>query len=106
MTLFRSLAILSVLALPFIAQVRADDSDDACKPLFEACAAQGYAKDEISPVGKKIWLNCASPILNQKKAVDKVDIDPTGFDATNCRDYRAARAKFDAHWAATHKKPS
>jgi hypothetical protein len=94
---------LSLYALPIAAH--AGDRNDACGPVFEACAAQGYFKDEKAPVGKKIYLNCASPILNQNKAVDKVDIDPNGFDANNCRDYRKAKDKFDASWAQNHQKP-
>jgi hypothetical protein len=97
------LSALSISALSFSAH--ADDSNDACKPVFEACAAQGYAKDDTAPVGKKIWLNCANEILNKKKAVAHVDLDPNGFDAKNCRDYRKAKEKFDADWAANHKKP-
>lgn len=78
---------------------------DFCKPVFEACAAQGYAKDETAPVGKKIWLNCASTIIDHKKAIAKVDMDPQSFEAKNCRDYREAKAKFDAEWDKNHQKP-
>ncbi len=101
-TLFTGL-ILSALLTPF-ASVHAEDYD-ACKQVFVACAAQGFTKDETAPAGKKIWLNCANPILNEKKAVEKVDIDPKGFDANNCRDYRKAKEKFDVEWAKKHKRP-
>ena len=84
----------------------ADDENDPCVPVFKACAAQGYMKDEKAPAGKKIYLNCADVIMNQKKAVDKVDIDPNGFDANNCRDYRKARTQFTADWVKNHQKPA
>jgi hypothetical protein len=103
MKIFSGLMILAA-SVSFAHTAFADDYD-ACKPVFEACAAQGYVKDDTAPVGKKIWLNCAGPILNQKKSVDKVDLDPSGWDAKNCRDYREAKAKFDAAWASKHKKP-
>jgi hypothetical protein len=95
-------AVLSVFILPLAVQA---EDNDACKPVFEACAAQGYAKDETAPAGKKIWLNCANEILNKNKAVEKVDIAPNSFDANNCRDYRVAKDKFDQEWAKKHKRP-
>jgi hypothetical protein len=95
------LLVLTALATPFAAHA---GDNDACKPVFEACAAQGYAKDDATAAPMKIWLNCASVILEQKKAVAKVDVDPNGWDATNCRDYRIAKDKFDAEWAKKHKK--
>ncbi len=97
------LIVLAALAMPFAAH--ADDENDACKPVFEACAAQGFSKDETAPVGQKIWLNCATVILNQKKSVAKVDMDPNSFEAKNCSAYREAKTKFDADWAKNHKKP-
>ena len=98
----KKMIALCVLSSSFAGIAHADY--DACKPVFEACAAQGYSKDETAPVGKKIWLNCATTIINGKKAVAKVDMDPQSFDAKNCRDYREAKEKFDADWAAKHPK--
>jgi hypothetical protein len=95
------LALTSPLISPLVAH--AEDAD-ICRPVFEACAVQGFAKDDTSPAGKKIWADCASVILVQKKAVAKVAVDPNGFDAKNCRDYREAKSKFDAEWVKTHKK--
>lgn len=99
-----NVVLTMALVAPFYAQAH-EEENDACAPVFKACAAQGFAKDETAPVGKKIWLNCADLILNQKKAVATVDADPSGWDAKNCRDYRVAKAKFDADWAKKHKKP-
>lgn len=93
--------LLAAIAISFSVQAEAPD---ACAPVFEACASQGYVKDDMAPVGKKIWLDCANMIINHKKAVEKVAVDPASFDAKNCRDYREARAKFDADWAKKHKK--
>jgi len=102
MKLLTSVLVFSGLVLSINAF--AGDQNDACSPVFKACAAQGFVKDEKAPAGKKIYLNCADIILNQKKAVATVDIDPTGFDANNCRDYRKAKEKFDADWAQNHPK--
>jgi hypothetical protein len=102
MKFIQTILVLSVFASSHVAF--AGDEGDICGPVFKACAAQGFAKDDTAPAGKKIWLNCADPILNQKKSVDKVDIDPKGFDASNCRDYRKAKEKFDANWAKNHPR--
>ena len=105
MKFIQTALVLFVLVSPFVinAEVHAEEND-ACAPVFKACAAQGFAKDDAAPTGKKIWLNCADVILNQKKAVATVDVDPKGFDANNCRDYRKAKEKFDADWAKNHPK--
>jgi len=101
MNILSKLIIVSALTMPLFAQA---EGADICKPVFEACAAQGYSKDETAPAGKKIWLNCANVIINQKKAVAKVDMDPNSFDAKNCHDFREARDQFEADWAKNHKK--
>ena len=93
--------LLAAAAISF--SVHAEEPD-ACAPVFEACAQQGFVKDETAPAGKKIWLDCANMIINHKKAVEKVSVGPNSFEAKNCAAYRVARAKFDAEWAKKHKK--
>lgn len=102
MKLLAHLAVISSFALPLMAHAQRDL--DACKPVFEACAAQGFTKDDTAPAGKKIWANCANVIIAQKKAVPTVAIDPNGADAKYCREYKEAKEKFDAEFARTHKK--
>lgn len=101
MIAFTRLVLLCSLAVPFFAQA---EDNDPCGPVFKACAAQGFEKDETSPAGKKIWLNCADPIVNGGKKVAKVDMDPKSWDAKNCHDFREARAKFETDWVQNHKK--
>jgi hypothetical protein len=100
MNLIKLSMLFTLIAAPVLS--RAGDENDICAPVFKACAEQGFAKDDTAPAGKKIWLNCADVILNRKKAVQTVDVDPNGFDASNCRDYRKAKDKFDAEWVAKH----
>ncbi len=102
MNLITQLALVSALTVPFYVQA---EESDACAAVFEACASQGFVKDETAPMGKKIWLDCANMILNHNKAVEKVSVDPNSFEAKNCRNYRVAKAKFDADWVKKHKAP-
>lgn len=103
MKVFAALLVVTSFAAPAFAEM---NSEDACTPVFAACAAKGYTKDDVAAPGKKIWLNCAEPILEEKKAVADVDVDPASWEANNCRDYRKAKDKFDADWAKKHKKPA
>ena len=103
MKMTANLIVIAALSLPLFAH--AQSGFDACKPVFEACAAQNFKRDDTAPAGKKIWSNCVDVILNKKKPVEKVGLDPNGKDANYCRDYRAAKDKFDLDFAKKHPKP-
>jgi hypothetical protein len=93
-----------VFATTLTILARADS--DPCTLVYEACKAKGFVNDDGAPVGKKIYLDCASVLIDQKKAVPEMDFKPNSWEAQNCRNYQVARKKFDAEWTRKHKKPS
>ena len=92
-----------VFAATLTSQARADN--DPCTPIYEACAAKGFVRDDAAPAGKKIYLDCAAALIDQKKAVPTMDLKPNSWEVENCRNYQVARKKFDAEWMKKHKKP-
>ena len=92
-----------VFATTLITQARADS--DPCTPIYEACVAKGFVRDDAAPAGKKIYLDCAVVLIDQKKAVPTMDLKPNSWEVQNCRNYQVARKKFDADWMTKHKKP-
>ena len=92
-----------VFAITLTTQARADD--DPCTPIYEACMAKGFVRDEAAPAGKKIYLDCAVVLIDQKKVVPTMDLKPDSWEVNNCRNYKVAKKKFDADWMTKHKKP-
>lgn len=93
--------LIAAIAISYTAKA---EIQDPCAPVFMACSAQGFEKDDNAPAGKKIWLDCASQLLINKKSVAKVNIDPKGSDVAYCNKYREAKAKFDADFVKNNKK--
>ena len=92
-----------VFATTLTTQACADS--DPCTPIYEACAAKGFVKDDAAPAGKKIYSDCAVVLIDQKKTVPTMDLKPNSWEVQNCRNYKVARKKFDAEWMKKHKKP-
>ena len=98
-----AIVALFVFATTLTTQARADD--DPCTSIYKACAAKGFVRDETAPPGKKIYLDCAVVLIDQKKDVPTMDLKANGWEVNNCRNYTVAKKKFDAEWMTKHKKP-
>lgn len=101
----KSFTIIAFFAFATTLTTQARADSDPCTLIYEACAAKGFVRDDAAPAGKKIYLDCAVVLIDQKKAVATMDLKPNSWEVENCRNYQVARKKFDAEWTKTHKKP-
>jgi hypothetical protein len=101
----KSFTTIAFFALATTLTTQALAVSDPCTLIYEACAAKGFVRDDAAPAGKKIYLDCAVVLIDQKKAVPMMDLKPNSWEVENCRNYQVARKKFDDEWTKTHKKP-
>ena len=101
----KSFTIIAFFVFATTSTIQARAESDPCTVIYEACVAKGFVRDEAAPAGKKIYSDCAVVLIDQKKAVPTMDLQPNSWEVQNCRSYQVARKKFDAEWAKTHKKP-
>jgi hypothetical protein len=101
----KSSTIFAFFVFATILTTQAGADSDPCTPIYEACAAKGFVQDGAAPAGKKIYMDCAVVLIDQKKAVPTMDLKPNSWEVQNCRNYQVARKKFDAEWTKKHKKP-
>ncbi|MDB5965237.1 MAG: hypothetical protein JWQ72_1737 [Polaromonas sp.] len=93
-------AITLALALsPAFAQMY-NAAPDPCSPVFAACEAAGYAKDDGAPAGKKIFADCGGPLMHGK-AVAGVKVEKKV--AARCTRFKADKDKFEKKWQLTNK---
>jgi hypothetical protein len=91
--LYSAFIAFALSTLPSFAHA---DDHDVCGPVFQACEGQGYARDQEAAPGKKIWADCADLIINKKKTVANVTVDPK--DVKKCRKFKKAKAEFEKNW--------
>ena len=92
--------IASIALTAFMVPVMAQDygsTPDACSPVFAACEAQGYKKDMEAPAGKKVWADCAGPVM-AGKPVAGLKLD--GKIADRCFKFKTAKTQFEKDWNA------
>ena len=67
------------------------DTPDPCAPVFMACEAAGFSQAKDAPAGKKLWQDCASPLL-EGKAVASIKLDAKA--GPYCKKYKMAKDAF------------
>jgi hypothetical protein len=97
----KSFILLFTLTAALAPQFSQAEEQDACAPVFKACEAQGFTKDEAAAAGKKIWADCANPIIFQGKMVPTVEV--TAKVAKKCKMYKVAKDEFTKNWNEKHK---
>ncbi|MES2911687.1 MAG: hypothetical protein V4718_09880 [Pseudomonadota bacterium] len=96
---FIASAALILAMSPAFAQMY-NSAPDPCTPVFAACEAAGYAKDDVAPAGKKIYGDCGGRIMYGKKVAD-ITLDAKV--ASRCMRYKADKDKFEKKWQLTNK---
>ena len=93
-------AVTLVMALsPAFAQLY-NAAPDPCSPVFAACEAAGYTRDEGAAAGKKVFADCGGPLMHGKK-VEGVKVDAKV--AARCTRFKADKDKFEKKWQLTNK---
>ncbi|MBI2727004.1 MAG: hypothetical protein HYX42_12230 [Polaromonas sp.] len=97
-SIIASAALIAAMS-PAFAQMY-NSAPDPCTPVFAACEAAGYSKDETAPAGKKIFAECGGPLMHGKK-VEGVKVDAKV--AARCTRFKADKDKFEKKWQLTNK---
>ncbi len=92
-------AVIILAMSPVFAQMY-NAAPDPCTPVFAACEAAGYLKDDAAPAGKKIYGDCGGRVMYGKK-VDNLKLDAKVAD--RCMRYKADKDKFEKKWQLTNK---
>jgi hypothetical protein len=93
--------LIFTLALTTLSAQAQMEHPDACTPVFKACAAQGFMRDEQATPGKKMWGDCAHPIIFENKSVAGVAVDAKV--AAKCKKYKIAKDQFEKDWNQKHQ---
>ena len=78
----KSSTIFAFFVFATILTTQAGADSDPCTAIYEACAAKGFVQDDAAPAGKKIYLDCAVVLIDQKKAVPTMDLKPNSWENT------------------------
>ena len=96
-TLF-SLAAIALAIAPALSH--AYDQPDPCAPVFIACEGAGFSQAKDAAVGKRVWADCAVPLLDGKPVASvKLDAKTGPY----CKKYKAAKDVFQADWMSKNK---
>lgn len=98
MKLLTALVALAAALSPVLGH--AYDTPDPCAPVFIACEAAGFSQAKDAPAGKKVWQDCAGPLL-EGKAVASVKLDAKA--GPYCKKYKIAKDAFQADWMGKNK---
>ena len=98
MKLLIALAAFTAALSPALSH--AYETPDPCAPVFIACEAAGFSQAKDAPAGKKVWQDCATPLL-EGKAVASVKLDAKA--GPYCKKYKIAKDAFQADWMSKNK---
>ncbi len=93
-------AIVLTLGISSVFAQMMDRAPDPCTPVFQACEAAGFSKDDSAPAGKKIYAQCGGPMMAGKK-IEGVKVDAKV--AARCVRFKADKDKFEKKWQLTNK---